>query len=250
MYQQQINEINEYFSKYKGKKIVFSSSVSRTLGLIQKDTSLKIGSEVFQGALLSSTMENLEVLIKLESHLIEQFSDQNIALIVHLKFNNKESGKNEIFTIYAKITGIKIHDRAHENIYVLSLNIKRKISNELILLYGFYHEKNREKLLLKKKKMACHLLSGEAENDCIAEKISPEAIDVYVEANCSAKINSKSIVIIKIQNTGEVFEIIGRISHIENEDDGGYHLVLNYSLSEQSPRFGYSMHVLKNLINF
>ena len=97
--------------------------------------------------------------------------------------------------------------------------------------------------------MECLLLANESKLDCITLSISKSDLVLVVEDSQAVILNQKAIAILKIVNTDEVLEIIGTISKKEDETGNQCQLHLQYSMDDQSPRFGYSIHVLRNLIN-
>jgi PilZN3 domain len=249
IYQQEVKEVNSFYSKYRDKKIVYSKEVSQFIGLVQRDTSIKVGDEVIKGALISSTMESFVIMARLDENLKRAIYDQNGALIVHLKFISAETGKSILFTIHTKFLNFNNQGLAQKDLQFVAMQIRRKIPNDMIRIFGLYHEEAANKLKNKKKKVECLLLANESKSDCITLSISKDLLVLIVDDSQAVILNQKAIAILKIVNTGEVLEIIGTITKKIDESDGRCELHLKYSMDDQSPRFGYSIHVLRNLIN-
>jgi hypothetical protein len=249
IYQQELKQTNDFYENYRDKKIVYSKEVTHLIGLIQKDTEIKVDTETVKGILISTTMDSLIILAKLDEKMKQRIYDLNGSLMVHLKFTSKETGKDLLFTLHTKFLNINNQGLDQKDLYFISMQIKRKISNELIRIFGLYHEETFLKLVSKKKKVECLLLSNDRKKDCIAESIGNTEFTLFTEDCDPSIINQKAIAIVKILNTGEVIEIIGQISRKEDDIGGKCHLVLTYNIDDQSPRFGYSIHVLKSLIN-
>ena len=249
IYQQEIKEINAFYEKYKDKKIVYTKEVSQQIGLIRKGTIFKIGSVSVKGALISSTMESLVIMGKLSDILKQTIYDLQGSISVQLSFISKETGKSILLTLHAKVLNMNNQGLGQKDLQFITMKMRRKIPNDLIRIFGMYHEDYMEKILLKKKKVECLLLSNEIKKDCVAGNIDKSKLQLFFDNDTPVNNNQKAIVILKIVKTGEVLEIIGSISNKVNDADGTCHLFLNFSIEDQSPRFGYSIHVLKNLIN-
>ena len=249
IYQQEIKEIDSYYSKYKDNNIVFSKEVSQSMGLVQRDTSIKLGDSIIKGAMISSTMENLVIVAKLNEIVKQTIYDLKGTLTVHLKFISRESGKSLLFTLHAKMLNMNSQGADQKDLQFISMQIRRKIPNDLIKIFGQYHESARKKLLNKKKKVECLLLANDVKTDCITESISKDELVLLFDDNTRVSLNQKAIAILKIVKTGEVLEIIGSISKKIDESNGKCHIHLLYNMKDQSPRFGYSIHVLRNIIN-
>jgi len=249
IYQQEVKETNTFYATFKDKKIVYSKEVSQSIGLVQRDTSIKIGTEIIKGALISSTMENLVIMAKLSDSIKQAIFDQKGALVVHLKFISKETGKSILFTIHTKFLNINNQGLEQKDLQFLSMQIRRKIPNDLIRIFGHHFEEARSKLALKKEKVECLLLSNNVKTDCITEKLSKDELILLLDDTPDVNINQKAIAILKIMKTDEVIEIIGTILKKEVEPDKKCRLFLSFLMTDQSPRFGYSIHVLRNLIN-
>jgi len=138
IYQQEIKEINEFYDRYKERKIVYSKEVSVDIGLAQKDTAIKIGSSIVKGALISSTMESLVILAKLDSNIKQSIFDQKGALTVQLKFLNRENGKSILFSIHTKFIGLNDQGLAQKDLQFVAMQIRRKIPNDLIRIFGLF----------------------------------------------------------------------------------------------------------------
>jgi hypothetical protein len=227
IYQQEIKEIESFYSNYKDKKIVYTKEITQLIGLVQKNTAIKVGSETINGALISSTMESLVVMAKLSEAIKQHIYDLNGILSVQLRFISRETGKPILFNLHTKI-----------------LNM-----NDLIRIFGLYIEEERKKLLLKKKKVECSLLSRGEKKDCIAESIDKSVLTLVLKDDPDLNMNDKVMAVLKIVQTDEIIEIIGSISKKIIESDSQCQLFVNFIMEEQSPRFSYSVHVLKNLIN-
>ena len=140
IYQQEIKVLDSFYSNYKDKKIVYSKEVSHLIGIVQRDTSIKVGELAVKGALISSTMESFVILAKLDANLKQVIYDQKGSLIVQLKFISRETGKALLFTIHTKFLNINNQGLAQEDLQFISMNIRRKIPNDLIRIFGQYHE--------------------------------------------------------------------------------------------------------------
>lgn len=249
IYQQELKEIESFYEKYREKKIVYSKEVTQQINLIQKDTAIKVGDLIIKGALISSTMDSFVILARLDEIAKRMIFDLNGTLSVHLKFVIRETGKSILFTIHTKFLNMNNQGLAQKNLQFISMQIRRKIPNDLIRIFGLYHEEEKERRKNKKKKVECLLLSSESKVDCLTDRISKSELVLTVENPNSININQKAIAILKIVNTGEVIEIIGTVIRKTEEADNRCRIFLQYTMDDQSPRFGYSVHVLRNLIN-
>lgn len=249
IYQQEVKEINDFYDKYKERKIVYSKEVTQDIGLVQRDTSIRMGDESISSALISSTMESFVLLARLEERQRQLLYDSNSSLSVQLKFISKETGKTILLTIHTKIVSLNSQGLDQKDLFFLAMSIRRKIPDDLIRIYGYFFREAEEKNQNKKRRVECLLLANEIKSDCQAEKITKDELVVSLDDDSPYKINDKAITIIKVINTGEVVEIIGTISGKDYDISGSSILNISYSMDDQSPRFGYSIHVLKNLIN-
>lgn len=249
IYQQEVREVNDFYDRYKDRKIVYSKEVTQSIGLVQRDTSIKINDQIIKGALISSTMESFVLMAPLNETLQQELHDQKSSLLVHLKFISRESGKSVLFTIHTKFLNINNQGLARKDLYFIAMQIRRKIPNDLIRIFGQYHKAVETRLKNKKKRVECLLLANESRTDCLADSISKDKLVLVIDDVTGLVMNQKAIAILKIVNTGEVIEIIGTITKIEMDSDDNCKLHLNFEIGDQSPRFGYSVHVLRNLIN-
>ena len=249
IYQQEMKEINTFYSKYKDKKIVYSKEVTQDIGLIQKETVVKVGTSVIKGALISSTMESLVVLAKLNDQIKQEIFNQNGSLSVQLKFIMSDTGKSLVFTIHTKFLNINNQGLDQEDMQFISMQIRRKIPNDLIRVFGLFHEKATAKLKIKKSKVECILLANEQKYDCLIQSITKKELVLVLNDSSIVEVNQKVIAILKVVKTGEVLEIIGTVVNKVSDSDKNYEISLQYDMEDQSPRFNYSIHVLKTLIN-
>lgn len=249
IYQQEAKEVNDFYKRFKDKKIVYSREVSRSIGLNQNATSIKLGSLVLKGALISSTMESFVIMARLDDSAKREIFDQKGMLTVQLTFVDRESGKDLLFTIHTKFLNMNNQGLDQKDLNFIALESRRKIPNDLIKVFGSYHKEAESRRKLKKKKVECLLLANERKTDCLAESITKNQLVLGIEETPSISIDVKAIAILKIVNTGEVMEIIGNIREKRIEPDGRCRVLLQYQMEDQSPRFGYSIHVLKNIIN-
>ncbi|MDA3812566.1 MAG: hypothetical protein PF518_19785 [Spirochaetaceae bacterium] len=249
IYQQEIKEIESFYSNYKDKKIVYTKEITQLIGLVQKNTAIKVGSETINGALISSTMESLVVMAKLSEAIKQHIYDLNGILSVQLRFISRETGKPILFNLHTKILNMNDQGQDQKDLQFITMQIRRKIPNDLIRIFGLYIEEERKKLLLKKKKVECSLLSRGEKKDCIAESIDKSVLTLVLKDDPDLNMNDKVMAVLKIVQTDEIIEIIGSISKKIIESDSQCQLFVNFIMEEQSPRFSYSVHVLKNLIN-
>lgn len=249
IYQQEVREVNDFYERYKDRKIVYSKEVSQSIGLVQRDTSIKVGSHLIKGALISSTMESFVLMAELNETLRQELHNQNSSLIVHLKFISRETGKSILFTIHTKFLNINNQGQSRKDLFFIAMQIRRQIPNDLIRIFGIHHKAVETRLKNKKKRVESLLLVNDSKTDCIAEKISKNELVLFIEDITGISMNQKAIAILKILQTGEVMEIIGTVAKIDMDAKDNCYLHLNFEIDDQSPRFGYSVHVLKNLIN-
>lgn len=251
IYQQEIREINDFYDRYKDRKIVYSKEVSQGIGLVQRDTAIKLGTLVIKGVLISSTMESFVFMARLNDSLKQSFYDQNKpgALKVQLKFISRESGKTELFSIDTKFLNFNSQGLDQPGLHFVAMQIRRKIPNDLIRIFGLYHKEVDNRLKEKKKKVECFILANEMKIDCLTESISKGVLALSLDEKGLLNMNQKAIAILRIVKTGEVMEIIGTVSRISDGSDGTCKVNLQFNMEDQSPRFGYSIHVLSNIIN-
>jgi len=102
IYQQELREVNDFFDRYKDRKIVFSQEVVKTIGLIQKDTSIKVGEQVIHGILISSSMESFVFMANLNDAQKGDFYELGSSLKIQLKFLDPENRKPILFTLDTK----------------------------------------------------------------------------------------------------------------------------------------------------
>lgn len=249
IYQQEIREINDFYDRYKDSKIVYSQGVVRDIGLVQRDTSIKVGEQVLKSVLISSTMEDFVFMASLNDSVRETFYDLGGSLKVQLKFLDPESSKSILFTLDTKFLNFNNQGLTRDDLVFIAMKIRRKIPNDLIRLFGLYHTVQEQKLRDKKKKVECLLLTNDRKNDCLTEKITKTELVLRVEEEEKIAPRQKALAILKVVKTGEVIEIIGTVASRTIEPDGSQSLTISYAMDDQSPRFGYSIHVLRNLIN-
>ncbi|MBN2659422.1 MAG: hypothetical protein JXR86_20365 [Spirochaetales bacterium] len=249
IYQQEIKEVNDFYDRYKDSKIVYSQSVVQDIGLVQRDTVIKFGDQVIKSVLISSTMEDFVFMSAISDSLKEAIYEFGGYLKIQLKFIDPETSKSILFTLDTKFLNFNTQGLTRKDLVFIAMKIRRKIPNDLIRLFGLFHTDQEQKLRDKKKKVECLLLTNDRKTDCLTEKISKTELVLRVEEEENISPNQKVLAILKVVRTGEVIEIIGSISSRSREPDGSQSLTVSYAIDDQSPRFGYSIHVLKNLIN-
>ena len=193
-------------------------------------------------------MESFVILANLNEHMKRSIYDQKGALVVLLKFICRETGKTMLFTIHTKFLNINHEGLQQKDMYFIAMQIRRKIPNDLIRIFGLYIEAEKDRLSKKKEKVECLLLANGSKTDCIAKNITKDRLILSLEGTQGLTNNQKAVTILKIVNTEEVLEIIGTIRKIDTSAISP-ELHLHFSMDDQSPRFGYSIHVLRSLIN-
>lgn len=248
IYQQEVKENDSFYSQYKDKKIVYSKEVSQHIGVVQRDTAIKVGDDIIKGILISSTMESFVILVSLTEHMKKSIYDQKGALIVLLKFVCRETGKTMLFTIHTKFLSINHEGLQQKDMSFIAMHIRRKIPNDLIRIFGLYIEAEKERLSKKKEKVECILLVNGSKIDCIPKNITKDRLILSIEGIQGLTSNQKAVTILKIINTEDVLEIIGTIKEIDTAAIFP-EIHLHFLMEDQSPRFSYSIHVLRTLIN-
>jgi len=251
IYQHEIKEINDFYDQYKDRKIVFSQEVITNMGLVQRDTSITVGDQVLKSVLISSTMEHFVFLTNLDEASEKILFEQGGSLKVQLKFVPAETSRSVLFTLDTKLLSLDREGLTRKELVFINMKIKRKIPNDLIQLFSLYHIDHEQKLREKKKKVECLLLTNERKTDCLTEKISKSELVLRMENEAEEHMapSQKALAILKLVKTGEVLEIIGNITSRTVDPDGSQSLTLSFDMDDQSPRFGYSIHVLRNIIN-
>jgi len=251
IYQHEVKEIIDFYDQYKDSEIVFSQEVINNMGLVQRDTSITLGDQVLKSVLISSTMEHFVFLTSLDEASEQILIDLGGALKVQLKFVPSTSSRSVLFTLDMKFLRLDREGLTRKELVFIHMKIKRKIPNDLIEFFSLYHINHERKLREKKKKVECFLLTNDRKTDCLIEKISKSELVLRMEDDAEGRIapRQKALAILKLVKTGEVLEIIGNISSKSVGPNGSLSLTLSFDMDDQSPRFGYSIHVLRNIIN-
>lgn len=253
---QELMEYNRIYNAYKDHRILFSSQVSRSLGLQQQDTILKIGMDQTKGALVSASMNDLVILASLDDSFRRKIHRENGLITVHLRFYDSLFKKEMIFNLYTKFLNINSHGLNHDGIHYVTLLMRRKLPNELISVFGKHHEKLKSaknslagnRTAFNRKVEGMLFVRG-VKKACFPAMIDGRSVLINYLGDPAAFLNHKAMVVLKSVETGDVFEIIGRVDEEAFQQLDSFQFRLNYSLEQQSPRFAQSYRMLASLIN-
>jgi len=237
------------YQTYKDKKIVFSSNVSRYMGLKQKETLVKIGTEKTRGAVVSATMDEMLLIAHLDENLQKIINSSQGLVTVNLKFYDSLYKKEMSFNLFTKLKSMDNQGLNQKDMHYVNLELRRKIPVELINIFGKHHEQIIRAQEKQKENIESMLFSRGLKKPCVASHIDNESIFVDYPGNPQAFLNQKSIVLLKNVQTGEIFEIIGKVDEDFQQMDGQSRIKINYSIDQQSPRFSLSLKNLKLVIN-
>jgi hypothetical protein len=246
---QEVIANEKIYRKYKDQRILFSSHVVKSIGLKQTDTIIKIGMERIKGALVSATMSDLVVLTKMTESLKRKMYAENGNVTVHLKFYDSLYKKEMIFNLFTKFLNMNNHGLPSEDLQYISLHLRRKIPYELVSVFGKHHSKATYATSLAKRRTEGMIFVRGIKKACFPSLIDNEKVLIDYTSNPQAFLNHKAMLVLKSIDTGETYEIIGKIDQDVNKSADGFQLRLNYSIDQQSPRFTSSLQNLKELIN-
>ncbi|MBN2659477.1 MAG: hypothetical protein JXR86_20640 [Spirochaetales bacterium] len=246
---QEVQINNQLYNKYKDQRILFSSSVAKSLGLQQSETTLKIGMEKAKGALVSATMDDLVVLTKINEQLRRKIYSENGMVTVHLKFYDSLFKKEMIFNLYTKIVNMNNHGLPGQDMQYLTLKLRRRIPYELVSLFGNHHVKSSTASTVLNKNAEGMLFVRGVKKNCFPSFIDNEKVMINFLGNPQSFVNHKAMIVLKSPENGETYEIIGKIDEQYQQNIDSFQMKLNYSIDQQSPRFTSSLGNLRELIN-
>lgn len=240
-------EIDKFYNKFKSNVITFTNKTTKRIGLIQKDVKVNIGIFKFNGAVISSSMENITIIARLDGYLKEMVVSKKHMATVELKFLDNLYKKTSVFKLYGKVHDIDPYS-TYKNVYTIDINITRKIPEELILKYCEY-------FTLLTSKDDSEIVEGMffvngTRKKCIASNLTKENLFIEVNSDTPERyIDQKAIVVIKNHSSGDVYEIIGRTDTKFIRSNHKFRVKLNYSNIQQGPRFNLSYDSLITILN-
>ncbi len=243
-------ENDRVYNAYKDKRIIFSQSVTKTLGLKQKETVVTIGMEKRKAAIISATMDDMVILANLNELMQKKIYSSKGMVLLHLKFYDSLFKEEIVFNLFTKFLNMNNDGLNHRDMHYVNLQFLRRIPNDLIHVFGKYHEKIKTVTALKNNKTEGMLFARGIKQVCFPSRINESSILLNCFVNPTPYLNQKAMVVLKCVDTGDVFEIIGRIDEQYSKLNESFQIKLNYSLQQQSPRFSYSYKILKNAINY
>lgn len=246
---QEVKESDRIYKAYQNHRILFSSQVARSIGLQQQDTVIKIGMEKTRGALVSATMDDIVVLTKMSSNLQKKIYMENGMVTVQLKFYDTLFKKEMAFNLYTKFLNMNNHGLPTKEMQYLSLKFRRRIPHDLISVFGKHHEKLSSAATVLNKNAEGMLFVRGIRKACFPAFIDKEKVLINYLGNPQAFIQHKAMLVLKSTETGETFEVIGKIDEEFKKLVDAFQLKLNYSIDQQSPRFSNSLGDLTKLIN-
>ncbi len=247
--QQEVKENEKFYHDYQDQRILFSSQVSKTLGLKQQKTIVKINSNATKGALVSATMTDLVLIANIDDSLQKKLYLSNDLITVQLSFYDSLFKKQMTFTLFTKFQNMNNHGLNRDDMQYLCLQLKRKIPNELISVFGKYHEKVKKTSQSLKPRVAGMIFCRGIKKQCSPLRIDEESILISQTDNPGAYLNRKCMIVLKSTETNEVFEIIGKVANEYTNLNNSYQIKLNYSVDQQSPRFIQSFNNLSLIMN-
>lgn len=239
----------KYYQVYKDHRILFSAHVSKSLGLQQQDTVVKIGLEKTRGALISATMNEIVLLANLTEDLQKKIYTSQGHIAVNLKFYDSLFKKEMSFNLFTKFLNMNNHGLKQKNMYYLSLKLRRKIPFELINIFGKHHDKINEIQEKGKRSVEGMLFARGVKKVCYPHHITGDGIIIDYPGDPQAFLNQKSMIVLKSGETGDVFEIIGKVDSDYRKINDSSRIRINYSLDQQSPRFAVSLKILTEALN-
>jgi len=245
--QQELVENRKIYETFKEKRIVFSNENTRAVGLLQSETKVKIGMEAAKGALISATMDDVVILARIDKDAQNQLYKSNGLITIQLKFYDSLFKKSHVFNLLTKLVDMNNNGLNYENMYYLNLKMRRKIPDDLVKVFGHHHIKS-EKSKVSTNTEGMLFIRG-VKKVCTPVSINDESMTIVFKGNPSGFLDQKGMVVLKVDGFEEVFELIGKISSDFDLVDDSYHLKLDYTPSQQSPRFSQSLLLLKQIIN-
>lgn len=247
--QQETIKYNMIYDKYKDSRILFSGNVSKSLGLKQEDTIVKIGMDRTKAALVSATMNDIVVIAKMNELLQRRIYTAKNMVTVHLKFYDSLFKKEMVFNLHTKVLNMNNHGLNHQDMHYVSMKFRRKIPNDLIAVFGKHHEKIQTAAALRNKNVEAMMFVRGIKKVCFPSFIDGDKVLINYLGNPQAFVNHKAMIVIKSEETGDVYEIIGKFDEEFSESNKTFQMKLNYSPEQQSPRFSASMDALVKLVN-
>ncbi len=243
------NEIAGFFKKYRNEKIIFNKDNTQALGLIQKETVFKVGCESFKGVLISATMDNLVVLVNIDSQMRKTIYSANCLLTAQIRFYNSFHRKTLICNLFMKMMSMNNHALNQKNMHYLVLSFRRKMPDDLIRLFGEFIENKKLSEKPKGKQIEGMIVSRGIKKHCIPSLINDDNITLSFFGDPQRFLDQKAMVVLKSIRSGEIYEIIGDVNKDFTVNKESCQLIMDFALEHQSPRFNYSLQVLKSVIN-
>lgn len=241
--QQEMNESIKLYNAYKDQRILFSSNVSQNLGLKQHETMVKIGSDTIKGALVSASMDDMVLLTRMKESLRKKLSSNESLITVQLKFYDSLFKKEMGFTLHTSFLNMNNSNLSHEDFQYLSVKLKRQMPHELISVFGKHHK------TAEKNKIEAMLFTRGIKKSCMPIEVRNNTIEIRYSDDPTPFLYQKAMIVLKSSESGEVFEVIGKIDGNCIKENESYRLSLIYSIDQQSPRFSQSIESLKKTIN-
>ena len=82
--------INTLYENYNENEIVFNQEINHTLGLKTSDSAIKVGEDLYNVVLYSTSMTTSKVVIKQDKELIQTLNNPNQRLNLKLNIYNKD----------------------------------------------------------------------------------------------------------------------------------------------------------------
>ena len=235
--QQEVIENSKLYETFKDKQILFSTPVSKSIGLKQQGTLIKIGFETSKAAIVSSSMTDMVVLANIDEQMQKKIYSTNGIVTVQLRFYDSLFKKELTFNLQTKFLNMNNHGLIQKDIHYMSLQFKRKLPNDLIKVFGKHHKKIETATSKKKNSLEGILFSRGIKKMCTPVGIDNDSIILKSHDNPSPFLSQKAMVVLKSIETDEVFEVIGRINEVYSQENNTYQLRLDYSMDQQSPPF-------------
>lgn len=241
------NEIDKLYNEFKSKIVTFTNKTTKKMGLLQKDVKINIGIFKFNGAVISSSMESITIIARLDGYLKEMVVSKKHMASVELKFLDNLYKKTSIFKLYGKVHDIDPYS-TYKDVYTIDINITRKFPQELISKYCEYFS-------YLTSKSDCEIVEGMffvngTRKKCIPTCLTKDDLSIEVNSDSPERyIDQKAIVVIKNHSSGDVYEIIGRTESKYIRSNDKLRVKLKYSNVQQGPRFNLSFDSLFTILN-
>lgn len=245
---------SQLYNKYRSSEIIFNRRNSADLGLVQGSTVLKVGQIFIKGAVLSTSMESITVIVKVNGFQAKYINLNSELLILQLKFYDPFLKKEESFSLTTTLIEMKKHGYEQNGVYKIKLDIVQDLPAEFLNIFLNYQQRTMDLT-----DRICNeyndglinsvLLSNGEKKSCILHRINEDTVIINLSGNPIGFLGNCGVIALKHMESGYCFSIKGLVKKEFHARRTTVDLVFNYSMNQQSSRFRESYNVLRDLIN-